>query len=801
MAFSLSGSTITQSGTDTNLSGLAGIAGVVTTIFGSGGAIKTVYNVGNLNLVYNNLTIDPRIEELRFGSSSPTPNMYPANSAAVLQVGIIETINGQNYGTSETAISFSRNDGNTSALANSLYLPFGTFSWYAGRIRASQPFGMATNGGAVGAFGTISTATGTISKWATLEIFGTPTGTPFESNQLFFNSNGVIVNGLTVIGHGVAPPSCLIILCLAPSTPPSFNLVGLGGVTYTSANRATQMLQLRGLKGTALSKGANLWWGSLIRVINTPLGSALPIIEHNVELAHSAGLVEVTQELEIIVKDSAASPISGAKVYIRDTNNGDRRDYNATYTYLADRVYSALSNPSGFVEFKANGGILTAVVAKTALVLVGVDDTGANKKDRRSKLNNITDTFDVKIITYIQSQRTTAVSMQADNAPVMLTVELLPDTSITETTKATVDAYTAIDTSAKLYDRAKSWLYDNYTGQTATIVTRSGTLINAGSYNVTIDATAASVFSLAGNTLTLKASTYTGDMTTTGLITLANGATFVGTRTDANGTFAPPKTVSITGLTTGSRLRVYNNTTTTEVVNQIVSGTSYTATYNEGTGYSTGNTLTITVTWQSGTSAKLPFSTQVVVGSTGWSALVNQQDDTVYNGIGVDGSTVTEFVPDYPNVQVDISDPNGQTSADRLYSWFVYTTTTESGIRNWFGGIVAEDAANFRVITAILNLKIDNISAAGVEFTGGHRLYRDDNATPLVSSTSGGGSITLFAGKVYTSIVSTSSPVITGDISQVPAAVQSGMTAQGYTSARAVTLDTALTTPKFLALK
>lgn len=31
--------------------------------------------------------------------------------------------------------------------------------------------------------------------------------------------------------------------------------------------------------------------------------------------------------------------------------------------------------------------------------------------------------------------------------------------------------------------------------------------------------------------------------------------------------------------------------------------------------------------------------------------------------------------------------------------------------------------------------------------------------------------------------------VITGDISQVPAAVQSGLTAQGYTSARAPNLD------------
>ncbi len=375
----------------------------------------------------------------------------------------------------------------------------------------------------------------------------------------------------------------------------------------------------------------------------------------------------------------------------------------------------------------------------------------------------------------------------ANNAAETLIISV--DAAITETNGATVAAYTTLETSAKFYDRYQYFLSLAANIKTSNSLTRSGSLINAGALNVVIDATAASVFSLVGNTLTIKASTYTGDMTTTGLITLANGVTFVGTRTDANGTIAPPKTVSITGLTAGSRLRVYNNTTATEVVNQIVAGTSYTATYNEGTGYTTGNTLTINATWQSGTSAKLPFSTQSVVGSTGWSALVSQQNDSVYNAIAVDGSTVTEFTADYPNVQVDISDPNGQTSVDRLYAWFVYITTTESGIRNWLGGIVAEDAANFRVVTATLNLKIDNVSATGVEFTGGHRLYRDDNATPLVSSTTGGGSISLFAGKVYTSVVSTASPVITGDISQVPAAVQSGMTAQGYSSGRAGNLD------------
>jgi hypothetical protein len=324
------------------------------------------------------------------------------------------------------------------------------------------------------------------------------------------------------------------------------------------------------------------------------------------------------------------------------------------------------------------------------------------------------------------------------------------DAAITQTNGATVAAYTEIETSAKLYDRYQYHLSLAANIKTDNGLTRSGTLINAGAYNVTIDATAASVFSLVGNTITIKASTFTGDITTTGVITLANGAIFVGTRTDANGTVAPPKTVSITGLAAGSRLRIYNNTTATEVVNQVVAGTSYSATYLEGAGYTTGDTLTITATWVSGTSAKLPYSTQVVVGSSGWSALISQQDDTVYNTNGIDGSGITEFTPDYPNVQVDISDGDGSTSLNRLYAWFAYTCTTENGIRNWFGGLVAEDSANFKIVTSLLNLKLDNTASTGVVFTGDLRLYRDDGLAPVVASTTGGGSITLYAGKVYT---------------------------------------------------
>ncbi len=371
----------------------------------------------------------------------------------------------------------------------------------------------------------------------------------------------------------------------------------------------------------------------------------------------------------------------------------------------------------------------------------------------------------------------------------LLTKFLAVDDNITQTNGATVAAYTTLENTAKFYDRCRYFESLDANIAVNLPITRSGDLIDAGSYNVVIDATAAQAFALSGNTITIKASIYTGDMTTTGVITLANGAEFIGTRTDANGTIAPPKTVSITGIVAGSRLQIYNVTTDTEIVNQIVAGTSYAATYNEGTGYTEGDVVRVRLAYNSGATAKLPFTGQAIVGSTGWALLASQQDDAVYNSLGIDGSAVTEFVADFPNIQVDINDPDGSTRVDRLYAWFVDAQTTADGVRNWFGGIVPEDEANFRVVTDTLDLKIDNVSANGVTFTDGRRLYRDDNTSPLVGSTTGGGSITFFAGKVYTSVVSTASPVITGDIADVPAAVQSGMTAQGYTTERATEIS------------
>lgn len=109
------------------------------------------------------------------------------------------------------------------------------------------------------------------------------------------------------------------------------------------------------------------------------------------------------------------------------------------------------------------------------------------------------------------------------------------DVLITEQDKAIVDGYTELDTPQKFYDRAKAFLVDNYAGEIATIVNRSGNTIDAGSYDININPNATNAFIFDGTTITIKANLFTGSIITTGTVTLQNGATINGGVIDSNG--------------------------------------------------------------------------------------------------------------------------------------------------------------------------------------------------------------------------------------------------------------------------
>ncbi len=88
---------------------------------------------------------------------------------------------------------------------------------------------------------------------------------------------------------------------------------------------------------------------------------------------------------------------------------------------------------------------------------------------------------------------------------------------------------------------------------------------------------AADLFNMDDWDVIVDGCTYTGDMTTTGTITLANGAIVAGTRTDSGGT-RTITTLTLTGLQTNTEVRVYGAGTTTELAGVENSSTTFTTT-------------------------------------------------------------------------------------------------------------------------------------------------------------------------------------------------------------------------------
>jgi len=200
------------------------------------------------------------------------------------------------------------------------------------------------------------------------------------------------------------------------------------------------------------------------------------------------------------------------------------------------------------------------------------------------------------------------------------------------------------------------------------------------------------------------------------------------------------KTASISGITTNSRLRIYNQTTSQETFNGVITGTSYTEEYTEGNNYSQGNLLSIRIAQQSGATAKLPYETQVIVGATGWSLLVSQEDDVIYNQIAIDGSAVTKFEADYQNNEIDIIVASDFTGIE-LYSRYVYFTTTEDGIRDFFKAFNPLDIANYENDVTVLDLYLNNNTSTNIKQIDNVRLFKSDNSYPVREPTTGGGGI------------------------------------------------------------
>ena len=244
-----------------------------------------------------------------------------------------------------------------------------------------------------------------------------------------------------------------------------------------------------------------------------------------------------------------------------------------------------------------------------------------------------------------------------------------------------------------------------------------------------------------------------------------------------------------------TRLQIYNVTTATIIYSDDPAGTGYSASYTDGVGITAGDSIRIRYAHLNGATSFESGQTFVTASTSGFSAdgSLFIDSDPVYAANGIDGSSAAvtaKFIADFVDIEVDLQVASNFTALE-AFAYFCYTLTLSDGINLFWGGVDAVDVGNYKIVTAALDLKFDNLTTTNLRQTDTARIYRDDDSYPIKNNgaTTGGGGVDVnWKNVVYVTTV-TGSNVITGDISDVSAQVQSAMTTQGYTTTRATYLD------------
>lgn len=272
---------------------------------------------------------------------------------------------------------------------------------------------------------------------------------------------------------------------------------------------------------------------------------------------------------------------------------------------------------------------------------------------------------------------------------------------------------------------------DNVTG----LVTLTGT----ARWDITSGGTAPAGSAAAGNTIRVtsaasganfdfqafvfNAST-TFENTSGNPITLIMGAGQVQpTKLETSGTitFSAPivqQTVTVSGAVAGSRIQIYDTTSSTELYN----GTpSFPYTWTDSVAASASRAIRLRVAKQSTVTAYNFIEASIgtcgtTSGTAAVSYLVSQSLDTTYNTNAIDGSTVTGITITPGPGRVSINLAGGSTTFPRIYAYQVYWLFTSTGIADEAAFISAPDTANY----LFTNFKLKNTSATPLTITGGY---------------------------------------------------------------------------------
>ncbi|SEB54574.1 hypothetical protein SAMN04489761_1318 [Tenacibaculum sp. MAR_2009_124] len=255
------------------------------------------------------------------------------------------------------------------------------------------------------------------------------------------------------------------------------------------------------------------------------------------------------------MQDVNNNPVSGATMYIVDTNNGNRSTYNReghVVNNTADNQYLVQTDVNGNIPQQQ---ILLAANVANSGASNGLN-TGTYAWDYRGKNNDDSDLFDIHIWSYNHLYQIIPDAELKGVNGTSLTTKIFEDAGVSETNKSVVDAYTVIDDLDKLYDKAKSFKVDNVTtlGIANSFFTIVGDqLVLRPGWSIVIDQTATEVFSvdeteeiITVNASALRFGSKFSSIQATERISIANGSSIEFGYIDSTGTYKYVELINLT---------------------------------------------------------------------------------------------------------------------------------------------------------------------------------------------------------------------------------------------------------------
>ena len=495
MSFAESAGIITQTGTDTDLSGLTGVAGVTTTAYN----YQTRYELDDKTLQIDGTCTQANTDQLII--DGPNPGAVNKMSL-VISSGGTYTFGEETDFNDKTGTPVAR-----TVVAGGAFLflakPTGPSSWkneqagilcesggtmniYGGFIRSNQAINFEAGSAMLMRDGYVvmTSDVGFINFYlrdATVDVIGF-TLTCGETD-LTIPALGLLANYDTFEGYN---PIALE-LPVGPIDSLPHGLVILE--KYSGGYKNKQDCRFR---NTADDNDE-------YRFMEATIGNDLIVNGRGLSNDSRGWATHYIRWTPTFVDASTKAALLNIQVYMIDTDNSLR---NAPYS-PGDQIIDLLTLADG--QFSATTlDVLTGVwhndsdVTRTALYVL----------DDRMDINGGAIGYLYEISTLILDN-----SMVGEDTAL---VQMVSDVAITQTTIATVQAYTTIDDNAELYDRSKEELFSDYTGETVKDVTTDGAYLTPR-VDLGINPAAALAYTITiAPVMVIKTNDFTGKIRTSG---------------------------------------------------------------------------------------------------------------------------------------------------------------------------------------------------------------------------------------------------------------------------------------------